>query len=230
MVTNPYPGLLLCASGIDFCGKSTQALRMSNWLKAYVENKGVEVLLTKQPTNEHFGKRIRKILGDQGLFVETDPFDLQELFAKDSRMHCEMEIVPNLQKGNIVCTDRFRESMVYGPERNNLIETHMLMEMNKQMHGRYWVWPDKIFVFDLPPEMAIERGKASGRKFDEMEKVDTLNRVRENFQAFAKEYPWANIKFIDANRPVEEIFADVRITMLQLLHDKGFKVTRGIDP
>lgn len=224
MTNNPYRGLFLCGSGIDFCGKSTQVQRMYNWLRAYVEDKKVETVLTKQPTAEHFGKRIRAILADKNLFAQIDPFDLQELFAKDSRMHCEMEIIPHLEQGHIVCTDRFRESMVYGPERSNLIELLMLMEMNRQIHGSYWIWPDKVFVFDLPAEMAIERGKASGRKFDEMEKADTLNRVRENFHTFAKEYPWANLQFIDATRSVEEIFSDVRSEMLNLLQAKGFRV------
>lgn len=222
---NPYRGLLLCASGIDFCGKSTQVLRMYNWLRAYIEDKKVEVVLTKQPTAERFGKRIRAILADKNLFAETDPFDLQELFAKDSRMHCEKEIIPHLEQGHIICTDRFRESMVYGPERSNLIELRMLMEMNQQIHGRYWVWPDRVFVFDLPAELAIERGKASGRKFDEMEKTDTLNRVRENFQTFAKEYPWANLQFIDATRSVEDIFSDVRSELSNLLNAKKVRMS-----
>ena len=224
-MADPYKGLFLCASGIDFCGKSTQVARMHNWLRAYIKDVKVEVVLTKQPTHEHFGKKIRAILANKDLFDQTDPFDLQELFAKDSRMHCERDIILHLEQGHVVCTDRFRESMVYGPERSDIIEMHMLMEMNQQIHGRYWVWPDRVFVFDLPAEMAIERGKASGRQFDEMEKVDTLNRVKENFHTFAKEYPWANIQFIDATRSVEEIFSDVRSEMLNLLKAKGLQLS-----
>lgn len=215
----------MCFSGIDFCGKSTQAQRAFNWLRAYVQDKKTEVVLTKQPTNEHFGKRIKAILADKQLFAQTDPFDLQELFAKDSRMHCEREVTPHLKQGHIVCTDRFRESMVYGSERSNLIEIHMLVEMNQQIHGHYWVWPDKVFVFDLPVELAVERGKISGRQFDEMEKVDTLNRVRENFHAFAKEYPRANLYFVDATRSVEEMFSDVRSELLKILKAKGFRLS-----
>ena len=225
MTANPYKGLFLCVSGIDFCGKSTQVTRICNWLRAYVEDKNVEVVPTKQPTTGHFGKRIRAILGDKDLFAKTDPFDLQELFAKDSRMHCEKNIISKLEQGHVVCTDRFRESMVYGPERNDIIEVHMLMETNKRIHGDYWVWPDKIFVLDLPAEMAIERGKASGRQFDEMEKLDTLNSVRENFHMFAKEYPWANIHFVEATRSVEEVFSEIRNEMTKLLSAKGVKLS-----
>ncbi len=226
MWKNPFSGLFLCGSGIDFCGKSTQVVRIHNWLRAYLKNKKIEVVLTKQPTNEHFEKKIRKILGDKNLFLETDPFDLQDLFAKDSRMHCEKEVIPNLQKGNIVCTDRFRESMVYGQERSNIVDIHMLLELNHRYHRDYWVWPDKVFIFDLSAELAIERGRASGRQFDEMEKVDTLSRVRENFYMFAKEYPEANLQFIDASRTIEEIFSDVRTELEKLLKVKEYELEK----
>lgn len=217
MFSNVYPGLLLSFSGIDFCGKSTQATRISQWLKAHLADRMTDVFLTKQPTQGHFGRKIRSILADKRLFKETDPFDLQELFAKDSRMHCEKEISPWLERGHIVCADRFRESMVYGAERNNVIDLHMLMEMNRQYHRRYWVWPHKVFVFDLPSELAIERGRISGRKFDEMEKLETLERVRDNFHMFAREYPDANLCFVDASHSVEEVFVDVRKELEVLL-------------
>lgn len=96
--------------------------------------------------------------------------------------------------------------------------------MNQQTHGNYWVWPNKVFILDLPPELAIERGKASGRKFDEMEKADTLHRVRENFQMFAKEYPEANLHFVNATRTFEEVFADIRTELEKLLKAKGFEL------
>lgn len=224
MITNPYKGLFLCVSGIDFCGKSTQVTRIGNWLRAYVKDRKVEVVLTKQPTTGHFGKRIRAILADKDLFAKTDSFDLQKLYVKDSRMHCEREIVPHLNNGHIVCSDRFRESMVYGPERSDSVELHMLMEMTQAFHGNYWIWPDRIFILDLPPEVVIERGKASDRQFDEFEKVDTLNKVRENFHMFAKEYPWANLQFIDATRSVEEVFSEVRSELTNLLKTKKIQV------
>ncbi|OGN22542.1 MAG: dTMP kinase [Candidatus Yanofskybacteria bacterium RIFCSPLOWO2_01_FULL_42_49] len=225
VLQNPYRGLFLCGSGIDFCGKSSQVLRICNWLRANLADKNIAVLRTKQPTTQRFGRMIRSILGDKQLFAQTDPFDLQELFAKDSRMHCEMEVIPGLEAGHIVCTDRFRESMVYGAEKGNVIELHMLMEMNQQLHRRYWVWPDKVFIFDVPPELAIERGKASGRSFDEMERLDTLARVRENFYIFAREYPEANLHFIDGSRSIEEIFSDVKSELLKLLNANGIKLS-----
>lgn len=222
-VRNIYPGLFFVFEGIDFCGKSTQVVRMRNWLGAHL---GVDkVLETKEPTKSRFGLQIRKILGDKNLFLATDPFDLQELFAKDGRLHMEGEVIPRLERGHVVCSDRWRTSLVYGTTRGNLIELHMLMEMNELSLREYFICPDKTFIFDISPEMAIERGKISGRPFDQMEKLETLTVVRENYLLLAKEYPELNCVFIDAARSVEEIFVDVRNIVEESLKAKNFKLS-----
>lgn len=223
LMRNIYPGLFFAFEGIDFCGKSTEVVRMRNWLGAHL---GVDkVLETKEPTKGRFGLQIRKILGDPHLFSATDPFDLQELFAKDGRLHMEGEVVPRLLQGHVVCSDRWRTSMVYGMTRGNLIELHMLMEMNELMLKEYFICPDKTFIFDISPEMAIERGKISGRPFDQMEKLETLITTRENYAILAKEYPELNCMFIDATRSVEEIFVDVRNIVEESLKVKNFKLS-----
>lgn len=223
LVRNMYPGLFFVFEGIDFCGKSTEVIRMRNWLGAHLG--ADKVLETKEPTKGRFGLQIRKILGDPHLFLATDPFDLQELFAKDGRLHMEGEVVPRLLQGHVVCSDRWRTSMVYGMTRGSLIELHMLMEMNGSYLKEYLVCPDKTFIFDLPPDMAIERGKTSGRLFDQMEKLETLTAVRESYAILAKEYPELNCVFIDATRSVEEIFVDVRNIVEDSLKTKNFKLS-----
>lgn len=221
LVRNTYPGLFFVFEGIDFCGKSTQVVRMRNWLGAHLG--ADKVLETKEPTKSRFGLQIRKILGDKDLFSATAPFDLQELFAKDGRLHMEGEVVPRLNQGHVVCSDRWRTSMVYGMTGGNLIELHMIMEMNELNLREHLVCPDKTFIFDISPEMAIERGKTSGRPFDQMEKLETLTAVRENYAILAKEYPELNCKFIDGTRSIEEIFVDVRNTVEASLKAKNFK-------
>lgn len=223
LVRNTYPGLFFVFEGIDFCGKSTQIIRVRNWLGAHL---GLgKVLETKEPTKSRFGLKIRKILGDKDLFLATDPFDLQELFAKDGRLHMESEVVSRLEQGHVVCSDRWRTSLVYGMTRGSLIELHMLMEMNERYLKEYLVCPDKTFIFDISPEVAIERGKTSGRPFDQMEKLETLTAVRENYVLLAKEYPELNCVFVDAVRSVEDIFVDVRNIVETSLKAKNFKLS-----
>ncbi len=223
---NPYPAPFFAFEGIDFCGKSTQIVRANNYLKAKTLNK-VGVVLTKEPTSMlPFGVKIRKILADKELFASTPNLELQMLFAKDSRYHCENVIVPALDRGEIVLTDRFRHSScVYGAKRWNISEIRMLMGMSKECLADYFVWPDCSFIFDLPAEIALyrglERAKKTGQKLDEMEKIETMERVKNNFYLFAQMYP--NCHIINADRTEEEVFVDVRNLLEETLCQKGWK-------
>lgn len=213
---NNWPGIFFDFEGIDCCGKTTQVIRAKNWLMAF-QNKAV--VTTKEPTGSYVGKKIREILKDKDLFKATDPFSLQRLFARDSRIHVQKFIVPELILDRIVCSDRFRASLVFGADKGNEIDIELLMEMNLRYLGNHFIWPDAVFIFDINPSLAIERGKAGGRVFDEMEKLETLEAVRENYLLFSKMYP--NCHIIDAARTVEEIFIDVRTIMAKVIADNG---------
>lgn len=222
---NPYLGMFFAFEGIDFCGKSTQIVRANNYLMAKTSNR-VDVVLTKEPTQGEYGLRIRQILADKDLFAKTSDFEFQRLFAKDSQEHCKNIIIPALKRSEIVLTDRFRHSAcVYGAKKWCLDDMRMLMEMNKEYLGDFFVWPDCTFIFDLSPEIALcrgmERAKKTGQKLDEMEKVKTLSRVRSNFYLLANEYPECHI--IDADRNEEDIFVDVRRFLEGTMRKKGWK-------
>lgn len=221
--TNPYPAPFFAFEGIDFCGKSTQIVRANNYLGAKTSNK-VNIVLTKEPTRGEYGLRIRQILADKDLFAATPNLELQKLFAKDSQEHCKNVIIPALKRSEIVLTDRFRHSAcVYGAKKWCISEIRTLMEMNKECLGDFFVWPDCSFIFDLSPEVAlyrgIERAKKTGQKLDEMEKMETLSRVRGNFYLFAGEYP--NCHIINADRTEEDIFVDVRSLLEETMRKKG---------
>ena len=220
--TNPYPAPFFAFEGIDFCGKSTQAVRAANYLRAKFQVPA-KVVLTKEPTDGLYGRRIRKILGDPDLFATTTSIELQELFAQDSRQHCENKIVPALSRGEIVISDRFRHSScVYGAKNRNLADIRMIMGINRHYLEEFFVWPDCTFIFDLPAEVAFYRGQEratkTGQKLDEMEKMETLERVKNNFYLFVREYPGCHL--IDADRSEEEIFDDVRKLMEETLNQK----------
>ena len=216
-------------SEIKNLGNRVNALQMGiSAAVAKQKRLGLEVVDREEKVAEHyvlFGKKIREILADKDLFAATHRLELQMLFAKDSRYHCENVILPVLARGDIVLTDRFRHSScVYGAQKWNFLEIHMLMGMNQGCLGEYFVWPDCSFIFDLPAEIAffrgLERAKKTGQKLDEMEKMETMERVKNNFYLFAQIYPDCHI--IDADRTEEEIFVDVRNLLNETLIKKGW--------
>ncbi len=100
-------GLLIALEGIDGTGKTTQAGR----LKEYLQGKELAVVLTKEPTDGYWGKRIRQLP-----FVGEDMSETQlkerarqelELFINDRQEHVEQVIAPALAQGKVVITDRY---------------------------------------------------------------------------------------------------------------------------
>ena len=61
--------------------------------------------------------------------------------------------------------------------------------MNQSIIGEHFIWPDIIFIIDVPPDVAIERLKQKGRALDGHEQIVTLSRTRQFYSDFASRYP-----------------------------------------
>jgi len=220
MIPNPYPGIFIVFEGIDGCGKTEQLERTFQWLsKTGAEGKisPRSTIKTKEPTNSYFGKKIRQELSrPQGLYL-TDLFGFQAWFACDSKEHLRRVIIPNLKaQRSIVLSDRFRPSMVYGDRFIGDLEK--LMEMNRQIIGEDFIWPDVILIFDVSIPTAMERLKKKRKKFDEHERERLLKVVAIRYRTFAKTYP--NCHLINAESTPEEVFEEVKKIILLAINKK----------
>ncbi len=197
MILNPYPGLFVAVDGIDGSGKSTLTRMLVDWLRLEVfptpPDSGVTgqaVLETKEPNKDGpFGKLIYADLAQEGSGLHArNPMRFQELFACDSLINSRDNVIPHLAKGGIVVSDRCRASMVYGAMTQEQIKD--LMAMNQRIIGESFIWPDIVFIVDVPADVAMERLKRSHRDFlDGHEQFAVLDRTRNNFRYLAREYP-----------------------------------------
>ena len=114
MIPNPYPGIFIVIDGIDGCGKSTQINMLVDWLRHEVypvtsdPTKPHRVVLgTKEPDKEGpFGRKIYEDLGKVDGLHTTDPYRFQMWYACDSKIHLRDKIIPRLELGGIVISDR----------------------------------------------------------------------------------------------------------------------------
>ena len=99
-------GYFITFEGTDGCGKTTQLMKV----KTYLESKGFDVVITREPGSLETGKKIRNIL----LYSESPVSDRCEmfLFLADRANHVEMFIEPNLNAGKIVLCDRHTDSTI----------------------------------------------------------------------------------------------------------------------
>lgn len=200
MTPNPYQGLLIAIGGIDGSGKSELANHLETRLRC--DYGAVHLLRTKEPNKESFwGKKIYTDLADKRQFAKhkVNPFGFQAWYAQDSREHlcgkivpflsCENDLISRPNRGVVVLTDRFRESMCYGATyvidvENSIIvdELKELRQMNIGIIGEFFIWPDLTIILDLETEKAIENLLKKGRELDGHENQIKLEGVKRNYR------------------------------------------------
>src|SRR6056297_1531009 len=195
-------GQFITFEGIDGSGKSTQARRLAEHLRA----RGLDPVLTREPGGSAGAEDIRRLL------VEGDPARWSAeteilLFTAARRDHLERTIRPALAAGRPVVTDRFADSTrVYqGATRGDL--RGLVDRLHAEVIG---IEPDLTLVIDMPPERALARGLARGSGEDRFEDMglDFQHRLRAGFRALAREAP-DRVRLIGGDRPEADIAEEV---------------------
>jgi dTMP kinase len=224
MINNSYPGKFILLAGVDDSGKGTQARRLETILSASYPKVKILRPFPKEPTKGPIGQRIYDILFDRDSEITlkdnitekvyiTD-FGLQCWFIKDRIQHYQEVIIPALASGvNVICDRGMDSTIVYGG--NTIEDFKKLIALHETLFaeaGLTFFWPDLIIIYDITPETAMRRRKASGKKCDAFEDELKTRRVASNYRALAALYP--NCRLVDAEPEGEEgqkiIFADAR--------------------
>jgi dTMP kinase len=103
---SPRRGVFVVLEGLDGAGTTTQAQRLSTWLRA----RGRRPHVTAEPSRGPVGTLVRHVLSGRlrgAAGREFDPRALALLFAADRLDHWESEIRPRLEEGCDVISDRY---------------------------------------------------------------------------------------------------------------------------
>ncbi|WP_456421250.1 dTMP kinase [Thermococcus sp.] len=205
-------GVFIVLEGIDGAGKSTQA----KLLKLWFEEKGYEVVLTKEPTDTPFGKLIRRLVltgGREGIIDGAKISHEAEalLFAADRAEHVDKLIKPALESGKVVISDRyFYSSLAYQWARG--LDLEWLIDLN-----RFAIRPDVVLLLDLPVKESMKRIKTRSIK-TEFDKIFELQKkVRENYLKLAERFP--EIKIVNALEDVEGVHRQI-VALVEALLEK----------
>jgi dTMP kinase len=203
-------GLFISLEGIDGSGKSTQARRLADRLRAC----GRAPVLTREPGGAPGAEDIRRLL------VEGDPDRWSPeteilLFTAARRDHLERTIRPALAMGRDVITDRFADSTrVYqGATRGDL--RGLVDDIHARIIG---IEPDLTLILDMDPEIALTRGLARRSGEDRFEEfgLSFQHKLHAGFRALAHEAPGRCV-LIDANRSADAIADDIQAVVTQRL-------------
>lgn len=193
-------GLFITFEGADGCGKTTQQLKAAE----YLDEKGYDVIVTREPGAKGLGEKIREIL----LNYDGEVSDKCEsfLFLADRAQHVDIMIKPAIESGKIILCDRYTDSTAayqgYGRQQN-LDRINMLNDI-----ATGCLKPDLTIVFDIDVETSMKR---VGSEKDRLESagIEFHNRVRNGYLELAKQEP-NRIKVIDASKSIEEIHEEVK--------------------
>ncbi|MEM5829747.1 MAG: dTMP kinase [Candidatus Aenigmatarchaeota archaeon] len=189
-------GVFIVLEGIDGSGKSLQSKLLFDFLQ---KNK-IDSILTHEPTDGDIGSLLTKKYLKEVDLPLVDAF----LFAADREEHLKKVVIPALEQGKIVISDRYYHSTLAYQQAQGL-ELEFLLELNKK-----FIKPDLTIIIDLDPRLAVERiEKDKGRKPKErkkFEKVEFLKKVRKNFLNLRKILKDEKIVVVDGSKTKDEVF------------------------
>lgn len=191
MKKNPYSGKFIVFEGLDGSGQTTQA----DLLQDFLLKKGCEALVTKEPTmDSQAGRLIRKTLDREQTLSSKE---LQQLFADDRNEHLKNIIIPALQVGTWVVSDRyFFSSFSFGAAEGT--DLKWLFEINKE-----FLLPDLTFLLRVTPKICIERIQARNKPNQLFEQEEKLEKVWTQYGIVTSKFK--DIHTIDGEQSIEEV-------------------------
>ena len=197
-------GLFITCEGADGCGKTTQL----QLLKTYLENKGYEIIVTREPGGKGLGEKFREILLNYDGVVSDRCESF--LFLADRAQNIDTIVKPAVSSGKIVLCDRHIDSSVAYQGYGRGLNIEEIKKLNSIATGG--MLPDLTLVFDIDIETSMQR---VGKEKDRMESSgnEFFNRVRNGYLELAKQEP-ERIKVVDSRGSIEEIHEKV-VNILQ---------------
>lgn len=196
-------GRFYVLDGMDGSGKTMQAKLLVKWLK----KSGKKAKFTHEPMrNTKLGRFIEKRIRDKK--NPPSKAELLELFTKDREYHLRKEVIPNLKKGiDVVCDRYYYSTMAYQLDEKDWIK-----------YASKFLTPDQTFICDAPAEIAIKRINSSLSKNERrlkqkaiFEKLSFLRILRKRYLKLRK---FDEVRIIDADKPIDEIFEKIKLTMI----------------
>lgn len=204
-------GTFISFEGVDGVGKTTQVER----LRVYVESQGRECVVTREPGGTALGVAIRRMLlhgvdtdntDNEGDCADIAPRTEALLFAADRAQHVAEVIVPALQRGAVVVTDRYLDSsLAYQAGGRELTPAEI---RNLSMWATNGLLPERTYLLDMDPSLsharlqhAEDRMEAAGGEFQ--------RRTRAAFLDLAAGEP-ERFRVIDASHSIEDVWTRIK--------------------
>ena len=193
-------GLFISFEGGEGSGKSS----VINVVRDRLLADGYKVIITREPGGVKVSEQIRDVIlaVDNQMSKETEAL----LYAASRTEHLYSKVIPHVNDGYIVLSDRYIDSSLAYQGYARGIGIEKVLEIN--MFAKEYL-PKVTYFFDVRPEVGLAR--IQGRdKIDrlDLETLDFHQKVYEGYQEVCNLYP-ERVKRINGERTIEEIINDI---------------------
>jgi dTMP kinase len=175
--------------GVEGCGKTTQVGLLADYLK----NQGERVLLTHEPGGTRIGAHLRSLLLNSNWDIA--PTTEAYLFCTDRAEHVRSTVVPALESGSWVVSDRFSSATFAYQVWAGGVDEEVFNPLDEvarrplaRLSEREDAYPDSTIILDVDPAVGMKRKMNSDQALDRIERkgVAYHRRVREGFLEYAR--------------------------------------------
>lgn len=191
--------------GIDGAGKSTNLAVMQAWF----DERALPVVFTREPGGTAMGEALRDLLLNPQTQVSLRAETLLMFAAR--QQHLENVILPALQKGIHVVSDRFTDATFAYQGGGRGVPLQDIEVLENWVQGS--LRPDLTVLLDVPLEVSMERISQTREKDRfEQEQADFFVRVREVYLNRAAAAP-NRYAVIDGNREREQVKQNIETAL-----------------
>lgn len=195
-------GCMIVIDGGNGAGKGTCLQALEEHLRA----QGLDVVMTREPGGTAIGERIREILLDGSATNMCDVTELL-LFAAARAQHVREKIIPAINAGKIVVSDRFDSATISFQHYGRGLSIDLIKQLNDiAVDG---LRPDMTIILDLDPVTGLERVVSRGSQLDRMEKenLEFLQKARQGYLEQARMDP-DHFVIIDSSQSREKVWEE----------------------
>ena len=182
--------------------------------------RGLNVVSTREPGGTPLGQRLRAALLD--VEEQVDPLTELLVFAADRAQHVRKFLLPVLEQGQIVLSDRYADATVAYQGAGRGFEPELIQEIVQLATGG--LQPNLTLLFDLSvPESAVRtRRRVANKNTDrlDIEDAEFHTRVRNAYLEIARANP-ERIRVIEARGSVQETHKAVMDIVVPFLEERG---------
>ena len=194
-------GSFITIEGGEGTGKSTQAALLGRALGGA----GIDAVVTREPGGAPGAEEIRALLVE-GDVSRWGPMSEALLHYAARKEHLETTVIPALNAGRWVISDRFADSTMAYQGYGHELGRGAMTRLHQLVIGDFS--PDLTVILDLAAETGLERAEAGNEDRYERMGAEFHRRLRDGFLEIARLDP-GRCALVDAGQSIEDIQAAI---------------------